>query len=226
MSAQNPMLPDRGSYVDTANDRFKGGFRLVFWLSVTIAALLHFLFLELFPALEARDYRRMAEAIPILELPQEIEIPPPPEKIARPALPVVAQTELEDDVTIAPTRIEDNPIVNAPPPLPTTAIERGPTFTPYEVAPRLRNEAEIRRMLEREYPPLLRDAGVGGVVVMWFYISNAGKVLQSQVHQSSGHESLDRLAQRLAPHYEFTPARNMDRNVAVWIQMPIRFLAR
>lgn len=210
----------------TANDRFKQGFGSVFWGSVALAAVLHFLLLEFFPMLSAGDFRTASQTLEAIELPPEIEIPPPPERIARPAMPVVAQTEIEDDVTIALTTLEDNPIDNLPPPIAQREVERGPTFTPYEVAPRLRNESHIQRILARDYPPLLRDAGIGGTVIMWYFINAQGRVDDARVHQSSGHDQLDRLAVRIASESEFTPARNMDRNVPVWIQMPITFQAR
>ena len=210
----------------TANDRFKRSFGSVFWGSVCIAVLLHFLLLELFPMLSAGDMRVVSSETEIIDIPPEIEIPPPPEQIARPAMPVVAETEIEDDVTIAVTTLEDNPIDQLPPPTRRREARTGPTFTPYEVAPRLLNESHITRILARDYPPLLRDAGIGGTVVMWYYIDAQGQVQETQIHRSSGHPQLDRLAERIAQESEFTPARNMDRNVAVWIQMPIKFEAR
>jgi hypothetical protein len=38
------------------------------------------------------------------------------------------------------------------------------------VRPRLLNSRGVARALERFYPPPLRDAGIGGTVVVWFYI--------------------------------------------------------
>ena len=41
-------------------------------------------------------------------------------------------------------------------------LSETPTFTPMTVRPEILNRTEIMRAMEREYPPLLRDAGVGG----------------------------------------------------------------
>jgi outer membrane biosynthesis protein TonB len=36
----------------------------------------------------------------------------------------------------------------------------------------------VQRALERNYPPLLRDAGIGGTPVVWFFIDENGRVLK------------------------------------------------
>jgi protein TonB len=102
-------------------------------------------------------------------------------------------------------------------------IAAAPRFTPMTVRPTIRNMDEVRRALQRFYPPLLRDAGVGGTVVLWFFINEQGEVVRTQVNQSSGHAQLDEAASRVAEMIEFTPAQNRDRNVPVWIQWPITF---
>lgn len=98
-----------------------------------------------------------------------------------------------------------------------------PRFTPYTVAPDRINDAEIVRALEREYPPLLRDAGIGGTVVVWFFIDERGVVRNQFVQESSGHQALDEAALRVAPIFRFTPALNRDQAVPVWVTFPITF---
>ena len=98
-----------------------------------------------------------------------------------------------------------------------------PRFTPFTVAPDRINDAEIVRALEREYPPLLRDAGIGGTVVVWFFIDERGVVRNQFVQESSGHEALDEAALRVAPAFRFTPALNRDQAVPVWVTFPITF---
>jgi len=75
----------------------------------------------------------------------------------------------------------------------------------------------------REYPTVLRDAGIGGAPVLWLYISTDGGVLSTEVQESSGYEALDQAAQNVARAMRFSPARNGDEVVAVWVQVPIRF---
>ena len=102
----------------------------------------------------------------------------------------------------------------------------GPVFTPPTVRPDYTNADEIRRALEREYPPLLRNAGVGGTVKVWFFIDAKGKVQKTSVNESSGNEALDEAALRVAPVFEFTPALNRDKAVPVWVSLPITFTTK
>jgi len=60
-------------------------------------------------------------------------------------------------------------------------------------------------------------------VIVWFYISDTGQVLDSRIQQSSGHPQLDDAALRVADVYRFTPALNREERVVVWIQLPITF---
>jgi periplasmic protein TonB len=213
---------------ETANDRFKQSFGSWFWSSMVVATVVHFALLAFWPTLQASDMTFTMDEISAIELPPEIEIPPPPEQIARPANPVVTDAVIDDDITIAPTTFEDNPIEDLPPPPTEAAIDISdqPTFTPFETAPEVRNRPHVQRVLEREYPSLLRDAGIGGTVLVHFFINDQGVVETALVAESSGHNQLDDAALRVAVEFEFTPALNRDQRVPVWVQIPITFTTR
>jgi protein TonB len=138
----------------------------------------------------------------------------------------MAVTEIDDDITIAPTTFADNPVDDLPPP-PTNDgsadLSAAPVFTPMTVRPEIRNRSEVQAALMRLYPPILRDAGIGGSVTVWFFISDEGTVLDSRISESSGHAELDAAALRVADVFQFTPATNRDEVVQVWIQLPITF---
>jgi protein TonB len=101
-----------------------------------------------------------------------------------------------------------------------------PTFTPFTVPPVMRNLDEVAAALEREYPPLLRDAGVGGRVEVWIRLDERGAVQDAQVNVSSGHPALDESALRVARIIEFSAAMNRDKAVPVWVSIPITFQVR
>ena len=102
-------------------------------------------------------------------------------------------------------------------------IEAAPVFTPFTVPPTLKNTDAVSRALQRYYPPLLRDAGIGGTVKIWFLIDESGRVVKTQLKTGSGHAALDDAANKVADVMEFTPALNRDQKVKVWVDMPIVF---
>ncbi len=212
--------------LETENDRFKRSFGSWFWSSMITATVFHFVIFQFWPTQTADDVSFTAEEVELIELPPEIEIPPPPAAISRPATPVMATADIDDDITIAPTTFEENPIEDLPPP-PTndgaTDLSAAPVFTPMTVRPEIRNRGEVQSALMREYPPILRDAGIGGTVVVWFFISEEGVVQDRRVSRTSGQVQFDNAALEVANVIRFTPALNRDQRVAVWIELPITF---
>lgn len=212
----------------SANERFKKSFSGWFWGSMLVATVMHFAVFLWWPDLEAEDVSFTADELEAVEIPPEVEIPPPPEAIARPATPVVAEAVIDDEITIEVNTFESVAVEDLPPPPSEvqTDISAAPTFTPWTVKPAYTNTNEIMRALEREYPALLRDAGIGGTVVVNFFIDEEGVVQNAVVHTSSGHTALDEAALRVAPVFNFTPALNRDKVVPVWVEFPVTFTTR
>ena len=137
---------------------------------------------------------------------------------AEPAAPVRAPDGRGPDVTGAAS----------PPRVRLGVADRGdlaanPALTPYTSAPELLNAPEVRAALVQLYPPLLRDAGVGGTALVWFFIDETGRVRRYQIKESSGHASLDEAALKVADVMRFSPALNRDEPVSVWVALPIGF---
>ncbi len=213
---------------ETANERLKRTFSSWFWGSMIVATVMHFGTFAFWPELTAEDFSFTSEELEAIELPPEIEIPPPPQQIARPATPVIAAADIDEDITIAPTTFEENPVEELPPPPEeqATDLSAAPTFTPFTVAPSILNRQEVVRAMEREYPPLLRDAGIGGTVRVYFFIDEDGAVQDFRIDQSSGHQALDDAALAVADVYRFSAALNRDKKVPVWVSFPITFQVR
>lgn len=159
-----------------------------------------------------------------------------PEEPEGPAPPAVEGSRIEGAASGAgsmPTVEEE--VGKEPPPYPTppeTAarsledLRKAPTYTPFTARPDITNRWAVSRALEREYPPALRDAGIGGTTQVWLFIDGEGNVLEVQVNESSGRRALDLAAARVARLMEFTPAINKDRPVPVWISIPVTFTVR
>lgn len=209
---------------ETANDRFKQRFGAWLWAGIIFSTAVHFALLRFFPTLRAADLSFSVTEFEAIELPPEVEVPPPPEAISRPAVPVVAQTQLEENITIAPTTFEENPIENLPPP-PSDVSRLGdrPVFTPYTVGPKLRNPQRAAEILQRKFPEILRNAGIGGTVLVWAFVDQTGVVKNCQVHTSSGNTMLDQAAVAAVFEFEFLPALNFDQHVPVWVSLPVTF---
>ena len=107
--------------------------------------------------------------------------------------------------------------------VPEPDLAAGPRPTPFTNPPVLQNRDELMAMMEKEYPPLLRDAGIVGEARLYFLIGKDGTVLRFLLDQSSGHPALDAAALRVAEHYEFAPAKLRDDPVPVWVSFPVTF---
>lgn len=218
----------------TANERFKRMYTGAYGISLALASVATLLTFVYFPQMSSGDVSFSVEELRAVELPPEVDIPPAPQAIARPATPVVGGANIDDDITIAATTFEENPVSSLPPP-PTTAsgggemkadVAKAPVFTPFTVPPRLTNTAAIQAALERGYPPMLREAGIGGDVLIWFFIDENGVVVNTELKESSGYPAMDEAALKIAPIMRFTPALNRDKKVKVWVSLPITFRTR
>ena len=146
----------------------------------------------------------------------------------------VEWTEATPEIPAEPSEaVEPSPPVELipPPPPPPPAPEgrqlsEAPTFTPYTVAPSITNRQDVVRAMEDAYPPLLRDAGIGGTVRVYFFIEADGSVGSVQIDESSGHAPLDEAALAVASVYRFSPAMNREEAVPVWVSFPITFQVR
>ena len=95
-----------------------------------------------------------------------------------------------------------------------------------EEKPSPRNPADVMRYVERNYPPLLRDAGVGGTVVLKFQVNEDGTVAASTIEVvSSENEQFSDVAKKAVERMRFRPAKVNDRAVKVLVTLPITFQA-
>ena len=104
----------------------------------------------------------------------------------------------------------DKIVVNKEPALPEpddfVAYEQEPTF--------LRMEAPV-------YPPMAREAGIEGTVLLRVLISKEGKPLKIIV--LSGNPMLAEAARNAALTAQFSPALQQHKPVPVWVQLPVVF---
>ena len=115
MSAAEAVPSNLEILEETANDRLKKTFDSWFWGSMILATLIHFGAFVFTPEMTAEDFSFTSEELEAIVMPPEIDIPPPPQAISRPATPVIATADIDEDITIAPTTFETNPVDDLPP---------------------------------------------------------------------------------------------------------------
>jgi TonB family protein len=93
----------------------------------------------------------------------------------------------------------------------------------YDEAPILKNRDDALRMIARHYPEDLKNAGIGGEVLVHLFVDVDGRVKDTKIYRSSGSEALDQAAMVAAREFEFIPARLDGERIAVWIYIPISF---
>jgi TonB family protein len=103
------------------------------------------------------------------------------------------------------------------------APTRDDGFRILSVMPALLNLPAVQQALSANYPPFLRDAGIGGQALVWVLLDEQGRVIRAELKESSGQHALDDAALRVAPLMKFSPALNRNQRVKVWVSLPIRF---
>ncbi len=213
--------------VKTANERLKDQFGSLQSTSLIVAVVGHALVLQFFPPLTVEEWEQGEVVLTHLETLKEIVIPVAPDAIPRPATPVIAEG-LEIEATIPVVGFRE--VVDLPPPPPDIdrgiESEAGGGFVVYTVAPVLLDPDGFQRALMRSYPRALRDAGIGGTVVLHVQIDVDGRTQSATVEQSSGYSQLDQVALRLTDQMRFRPALNRDQRVAVLVSIPVEFKVR
>lgn len=88
--------------------------------------------------------------------------------------------------------------------------------------PRLLNAGAVARMLQQNYPPLLRDAGVTGRATVRIVVGEDGTVADSRTLEAT-HPAFSDLAATVIRQARFRPARKGGKPVAVRVTLPVAF---
>lgn len=85
-------------------------------------------------------------------------------------------------------------------------------------------EVDVLREPAPRYPRAARQARLQGKVLLWVQIDEAGKPQQVRVHQSSGHEQLDREGREAVARALFKPYSRNGRPQAATFIYPVDFV--
>lgn len=144
--------------------------------------------------------------------------------IPRPEVPLqVTGYEVPEEVTIASTELAFDEVLVA---VSDVSVPRVSDMTveedlePVEIWT-VEERPKIVRQVDPEYPPVARKAGLEGTVYLKVLVSRQGEVTQAEVVR--GKEIFHQSALDAVQRFEFTPARQSDQPVDVWMMIPMRF---
>jgi periplasmic protein TonB len=182
--------------------------------------------------------------------PKAPSTPPPPAPVYRATRPQAQhgtpplQPPATVPSTIVPEAQNTGPVtpdagtgpIGDPTAPPSTDSVRGPVGPPsdgepyvaeaVEVQPSLANAAEVGRLLTRNYPPILADAGVAGRTIVEVIIEPNGRVRPGSARiVETTHEQFGDATLRMVERLRFRPAKVNEQPVAVIAQIPIDWQA-
>ncbi|OYD16560.1 hypothetical protein CH330_02485 [candidate division WOR-3 bacterium JGI_Cruoil_03_51_56] len=171
-------------------------------------------FLLLPKEFEVKPYKLRRTVEVVMEaLPPELEKFAEPPRVERPQMPVAAESDAEVEAqTIETTTFSE--------------IVKRPEETEIPVVPFWKVEVKPKPVSipTPVYPELARQAGIEGETVVKALVGIDGSVIDAKILKSSGNQPLDAAARKAAMKAKFTPAKQRDKPVRVWVSMPYRFM--
>ena len=174
----------------------------------------------LFPdmKIESKSTKKVIEVLKVEDIPethQKKRLPPLP----RPSVPIETEDkDVPDDVTIADTELDfDAPVVDIPP-LQKNDVEVEEEILEFSI---VEQKPELIKFVNPVYPEMARRAGLQGQVFVAFIVTREGRVTEPRVLK--GPEIFRAAALEAVRQFQFKPALQNDRAIAVRMTIPIRF---
>ena len=207
-------------------ERFKARSGFMTEVAIVVVLALAVLLIYLFPKFEREsqiEQETVIEFIQSEEIPQvELQQMQAPQQ--KPSIPVMSEDEeISEDFTIDDMDFDDYEAIDAPPPPPSDGtggivVE----FIAYDEPPTpIGGQAAISR--NTVYPEIAKEAGIEGQVVVQAFINEDGVVEHCLILKGMPGTGLDESAINAIKKTKFKPAKQRDRNVGVWISIPVTF---
>ncbi len=200
----------------TANVEFKAQYSKYLRYAILGAVVIHGLTFILSPPFTFKPYQLKEEKFEVVEMAEQIEIPPPPKEVAMPQVPVEAATDDDaDDLEDMPeTTFED--FSDMPPPPPPGGGDSG-VFLAFDEPPVMVD------FVSPKYPSLAREAGFEGTVRVRVLVAEDGKVLAADVLSSDVSPAMEQAAVEAAMKCRFKPAKQRTTPVKAHVMIPFNF---
>jgi len=145
--------------------------------------------------------------------------PPTPEPLPTPDPgPVPAPIESRPEASDQDAMIEPSAFSAPDKPPPATATASDAAATVVRARPRYSDNPPP------PYPSIARKRRYQGTVVLEVFVTEDGRVGDLRIVESSKYSLLDRAAMKAVRRWQFEPAQQGDRKIAMWVSVPIRFL--
>lgn len=206
----------------SANFKFKQKYGKYFGNALLISFFSHVVFILAMPAINPEITSHEETTMEALDLPPEVVIPPPPQQLAKPSIPMEAEEEIDEDITIEETTPPPPDLIPEIPQV-EEKVEAEEFLMVAEVWPKFKHRPPFPKM-----PTYIARARVDTVTKVEFYVTKNGDVDQNRtkVAISSGYPELDELALEWAKKVKFHPALNRGEPVAVRVSLPVRWKTR
>lgn len=198
----------------TANAAFKAKYPRYLRNALFWAIFIHINIFIFSPQFTIKPYKLKEEKFEVVDVPQDIQIPPPPKDIAPPQVPVEAAEGEDTENDIAPTTFDS--FEDMPPPPPPSSGNAG-AFLAFDEPP------VLEHFVQPKYPELARDAGIEGTVAVRVLVSEEGKVLSADVLQSDVTPAMEKAAVAAAMQCRFRPAKQRTVPVKAMVMIPFHF---
>ncbi|MFQ5603753.1 MAG: TonB family protein [bacterium] len=166
-------------------------------------------------AVDSVDVKIEVADIPVTE---QFKKPPPP---VRPTIPIPTEEEsIPEDLTIASTEID---LSNIPPPPAPPEEGELPIFVAYDEPPEIIGGlGTLQKYLK--YPRLAQTAGVEGVVYVKVLVGVDGRSERSEIIRAKpANMGFEESAMNAVMKVKWHPAKQRDRNIRVWVSIPVQF---
>jgi protein TonB len=181
-------------------------------VAALIVCLAAFLFLPREFVVKPYQLRRSIEMV-MEALPPQLEKMAEEPKVERPqSVPVAAESDAEVEAqTIDATTFQE--------------VIKRTTDTDIPIVPFWKVEVKPKpvKIPVPNYPEMARTAGIEGQAVVEALVDVDGTVADARILKSAGNTALDQAAVEAAMRSTFTPAKQRDQAVRVWVSIPFRF---
>ncbi len=201
--------------LNSANDRFKGGYNRTMRWALLLAIVFTLLFFLFSPQIEITPYKLRNKQMEVVEIDQAVEVPPPPQEVPKQVKQVEA---VPDDEAFEEEEIADT-LMDFDETLDFGQDYDGDSYGGFEVS---QEKPKLIKFVQPDYPEMARASQLEGTVVVKVQVGPDGNVLQAVVLKGV-HPMLDAAAVDAARRAKFIPGKQRDIPVKAWMAIPYVF---